>query len=239
MIADVAALESYYRAALRSLRFVEARRPSGRRFGAEADARWAAFRGGLHQIDRIELLLRDADAEWPAAFGARGVFGLGCSANDESFGPEWPSLGSRKAAGLWNEETKQALSADDRKLPHALAHVADAWGLKLGKLAVPEVRANDRLLVVGPGAVLAVARAFEQNQSLSICEQVTVVATDPGHRQLGLFLTALLDQRAPMQVLAAAELASFKPPRGMRALESKDAAEHDRAAAHTKVRPAA
>jgi hypothetical protein len=239
MIADVAALESYYRAALRGLRFVEARRPSGRRFGADADARWAAFRGGLQQIDRIELLLRDADAEWPGSFGAHGVFALGCSANDEPFGPEWPSLASRKAASIWNEEMKAELSADDRKLPHALNHMADAWGLKLGRTPVPHVGANDRLLVVGPSAVLSAARAFEQSQSLSICEQVTVVATSPAHRQLAFFLTALLDQRAPMRVLAADELASFKPPRGTRSLESKDAADEDRNAAHSKVRPAA
>lgn len=41
------ATESYYRAALTALRFVEARRPTGRRFGAEADALWASFAGGL------------------------------------------------------------------------------------------------------------------------------------------------------------------------------------------------
>jgi hypothetical protein len=183
--------------------------------------------------------LRDADAEWPGAFGAHGVFALGCSANDEPFGPEWPSLASRKAAGLWNEEMGPAVSAEERKLSVALTRIADAWGVKLGKTAVPDIGPNDRLLVVGPSAVLAAARAFEQSQSLSISEQVTVVATEPAHRQLGLFLTALLDQRAPIRVLTATELASFKSPRGMRSLEFKDAGDDDRRAAHSKVRSAA
>jgi hypothetical protein len=59
--------ERYYRSALRGLRFVEARRPTKRRPGAEAEARWTRFKDGLMQIDRIELLLRDAYAEWPRA----------------------------------------------------------------------------------------------------------------------------------------------------------------------------
>lgn len=38
---------SFYRAALLALRYVEHRRPTGRRFGPEADARWGAMRGHL------------------------------------------------------------------------------------------------------------------------------------------------------------------------------------------------
>jgi hypothetical protein len=33
---------TYYRVALSCLRFIEQRRPTGRRFGLEADARWVA-----------------------------------------------------------------------------------------------------------------------------------------------------------------------------------------------------
>ena len=53
----------YVEGALRLLQFVENRRPTGRRFGADADARWASFRGDLETVDRIELMIRDADAE--------------------------------------------------------------------------------------------------------------------------------------------------------------------------------
>ncbi len=58
---------AYCRAALESLLFVEALRPTRRRAGADADATWASFRGDLTTADRIDLLLRDADAEWPGA----------------------------------------------------------------------------------------------------------------------------------------------------------------------------
>ncbi len=67
---------AYYQAALRCLQFVEKRKPTGRRFGSEADARWASFKGELTTSDRIDLLLRDADTEWLGAIGARTVFGL-------------------------------------------------------------------------------------------------------------------------------------------------------------------
>lgn len=58
------------------LQYVEQRRPTGRRFGADADARWSSFKGDLETVDRIELMMRDADAEYPASLGARVVYGL-------------------------------------------------------------------------------------------------------------------------------------------------------------------
>jgi hypothetical protein len=58
----------YIEGALRLLQYVETRRPTGRRF--DADARWSSFRGDLETVDRIELMLRDADAEWPGGFSA-------------------------------------------------------------------------------------------------------------------------------------------------------------------------
>jgi hypothetical protein len=235
MLPEVGEREQYYRGALRGLRFVEARRASSRRFGAEADARWSRFKGGLMQIDRMELLLRDADAEWPSAFGAHGVFSLGYSGDDEPFGPEWPSLVPQRAAKLWTEEMGEALAANEAKLSHALARIADAWELSLGKLSTPDVGPNDRLLVVGPTAILAVARAFEAGKALSLTEQVTVVATPAAHRQLGFFLTAAFDQRAATRVLSAVELAAFKLPKAIRLIESKDAHTEDLAAAHKRM----
>lgn len=82
----------YYAAALRALRFVERRAPTTRRFGANADALWGAFHGRLETADRIDLLIRDADAQWPSAFGARGVFALATSAEEDAFGPEWSPM---------------------------------------------------------------------------------------------------------------------------------------------------
>lgn len=66
------------------------------------------------------------------------------------------------------------VSSEERKLAHAMARIAEAWELKLSKTPTPTVGPNDRLLVVGPSAVLAVARAFEAGTALSISEQVTV-----------------------------------------------------------------
>lgn len=50
---------AYYRAALRCLQFVEQRKPTGRRFGPDADARWSQFEGELTTADRIDLMVRD------------------------------------------------------------------------------------------------------------------------------------------------------------------------------------
>jgi hypothetical protein len=82
----------YYEGAPCALRFIEARRPTKRRFGAEADATWKAFRGDFGTSARIDLLLRDADAQWPGAFGARTVYDLAAVAEDEAFGAAWLPL---------------------------------------------------------------------------------------------------------------------------------------------------
>ncbi len=43
--------------------------PVSRRFGAEADARWEAFRGELDTRQRLAILFCDAAVEWPSVFG--------------------------------------------------------------------------------------------------------------------------------------------------------------------------
>lgn len=91
----------YVEGALRLLQFVETRRPTGRRFGADADARWNGFKGDLATADRIELMIRDADAEWPGGFGARTVYALPGVAEDEPFGAHWEGLDPVAAEELW------------------------------------------------------------------------------------------------------------------------------------------
>lgn len=61
---------AYYRAALTGLRFIDSKQGTGRRFGENARALWAEFRGDLTDAHRIDLMLRDADVQWPGAFGA-------------------------------------------------------------------------------------------------------------------------------------------------------------------------
>lgn len=53
-------VHAYYTAAMAGLRFLEHRQPSGRRFGPDG-----LPRGHLRDCDRVELLLRDADAQRP------------------------------------------------------------------------------------------------------------------------------------------------------------------------------
>jgi hypothetical protein len=80
-----------YLAALRMLRFAEACSPTRRRFGSDAEALWKDFAGGLKTIDRIDTLLRDADTQWPGAFGARSSFGPRALAEHDAFGADWES----------------------------------------------------------------------------------------------------------------------------------------------------
>jgi hypothetical protein len=84
-----------------ALRLVEARRATKRRFGPEADATWTAFRGDFGTSARIDLLLRDADAQWSGAFGARSVYDLAAVAQNEAFGGAWMPLDDVDAEELW------------------------------------------------------------------------------------------------------------------------------------------
>jgi hypothetical protein len=46
--------KTFYRGALTALSFLEERHPTGRRFGQNADLRWASLRGHLMDIDRLD-----------------------------------------------------------------------------------------------------------------------------------------------------------------------------------------
>lgn len=212
---------AYYRAALRALAHVEHRLPTGRRFGPEADARWSSFRGDLTTADRIDLLLRDADAQWPAAFGARSVFARTAVAEDEAFGPEWTSLDPVEAEELWREITRAPAPTTIHDALHA---IATAWEQPLVAFDVGTLGPADRLVVAGPSAVVATLLAFASGTDLDFTDQVTVVATPPAHRQLATLGSALLNSTKPARVLTAAQV---EPMRGARVLVSDDAAPQD------------
>lgn len=185
---------SYYAAALRALRFVEHRAPTTRRFGTEADARWGAFRGNLTTADRIDLLLRDADAHWPSAFGARTVFGIASAAEDDAFGAAWAPLDPVDADGLWRRILSEAPPADAGE---ALRAAAAAWDLQLVTVDIGAVGATDRLLVAGPSAIAATVLTFAAGKDLSWADQVLCAATPPSHRQLAALAAALLHATRP------------------------------------------
>jgi hypothetical protein len=81
-VEDRRTIGAYYRAALEGLHMLEARRGSARWFGVDADARWKVLRGDLTAADRLDVAIRDADAQFFGAFGARSVFARAGVARD-------------------------------------------------------------------------------------------------------------------------------------------------------------
>lgn len=209
--------KAYYRGALSALRYIEFRTPTGRRFGPEADARWASFRGDLTTADRIDLLIRDANAQWPEAFGARTVFALRAVAEDEPFGSSFTPLDPVDAEEVWRAQLAASPPPD---APAVLGSVASAWGLRLSNHDCGAIGAAEKLLVVGPSAVAAAILAFQTGRDLDWSDQVTVIATPPGHRQLAALSGALLGATKPSTIWTATEGASR---RGYRLVLSADA----------------
>ena len=117
-------IDRFYRAAVLGLGLLEARSGTARRFGPDADARWKAFRGGLQDWDRVELLVRDASVRNPAGFAPRVVFGLAALADDEPCGPDWPGPPPTEASTLL-----RSVASAPRELGPILEVVEAAWGL--------------------------------------------------------------------------------------------------------------
>ncbi len=221
---------SYYVAALRALRFLEHRRSTGRRFGTEADARWAALRGDLTTADRIDLLVRDANAEWPGALGARATFGLRDVAEDDPFGAAWMPLDPVEGEEVWRavlgEPTPTTVGA-------GLDAVVRAWGLKLAPFAVGSLTPADRLVVAGPSALAATIAAFAESTDLNWHRQAIVIADAPAARQLAALAPGWLNVNQAVRLLRSDErsdaIAGERSAR--RALVSDDASADERRAA--------
>ena len=226
--ADTADVRAYYATALVGLRYVEERRPTGRRFGAEADSRWGAFRGDLTTADRLDLLLRDADAEWPGAFGARSTFAEVAVAEDDAFGAQWGPLAPVAAEELWRTQLAAAAPKD---IPALLASWANAWELTISRVAVGDLAAADMLVLAGPTAIASALEAFAGRDDLSWDNQVTVIATPPAHRQLAALGAAILNTTRPTSLLTAARATTTAAPMGRR-IVSPDADGADAAAAN-------
>lgn len=180
----------FYAASLATLRYLEARSPTTRRFGADADALWRELRGHLTTADRIDLLLRDADAAFPGAFGARQTYHLRAVAEDDAFGADFEALPADEADELW----RAILAAPPpATVDEALLRIAQAWDLSLAAFDVGTITPATKLLAAGPGAVAALVRVFAGNVDLSFVDQITVVASPPGHRQLASAAAAILN----------------------------------------------
>lgn len=223
----------YYRSALTALRYLDAR-TGRRRFGADADARWQAFAGDdptdghrdttrpriLLDADRIDLLLRDANAQWPGAFGARVVFDLSAVAQDDAFGAQWAPLADGLA--LWEQVTRTPLAQDlDELLRQLCAH----WELRLAFSPLPAPGPTERWLVHGAETIAAAILAFAASPNAVWHSQVLVVAEPPlvadlapqhqRRRALGRHLAALaaglLGQSAGTRILRELPAASEHP----------------------------
>lgn len=225
MTAGAHETRAYYRGVLAALRFLDERQSTGRRFGQDADLRWSSFRGHLQDVDRIDVLVRDADAQWPGSLGARGVFDLRGVSEDDAFGEAWAPLDPVAGAELWRELSR---SPAPPTLGLALSAIAAEWRLSLAPFAVPAIQPSARLVATGPSAVAALAEAFEGRADLDWADQVALVATDPGARQLAAFCGAALNvTRAP--ILVAAGTTPATDLRGRVLLQSDDAPAADRA----------
>lgn len=173
--------ELFYAAALAGLRALERRDGSARRFGSDADTRWASFSGALKDADRIDFLLRDAAVTWGVAFSPAEAFGLFGLAPDEPFGPDWQPLSTAAA--------RSYLGADDTTVsPEELGTL---MGVPRGSVQLPAITASTRLAVAGGTALVAVAREFTERRDLSWSDQVLAIASTPVHRQLAGLLAIL------------------------------------------------
>ena len=186
------ATSAYYRAAILGLRALEAREARGRRFSPDADARWARFRGKLHDGDRLNILLRDASAPWGIAFAASHIFRLNGVAIDEPFGPAWEPITAAQA--------KMHLAISD---PPTLDSCASVLGIERLPVDLPEIRPAAQYVVAGGAAILALADAFNTGSNLDWSVQVTVIADIPAHRQLAGLASLFVGAVKPCSVLSS------------------------------------
>lgn len=178
--------DAFYAAAVAGLHALDARERTPRRFGTDADTRWASFKGALTEADRIDVLLRDAAATWGAAFSPAEAFDLFGLAPDEPFGPDWQSLGAATARRYLADAGAAASPAE----------IARLLGVARQPVAVPALTAATRLAVAGGAALVAVAEAFAAKPGLSWSDQVLAVATTPMHRQLAALMAILVGSPA-------------------------------------------
>lgn len=175
--------EAFYAAAIAGLRALDIRERAPRRFGPDADARWASFKGALTEADRIDFLLRDAAVTWGAAFSPAETFGFFGLAPDEPFGPDWQPLPSSTA--------RRYLAGNGGTA--GITELGKILGIEPREVSVPALSASTRLAVAGGAALMAVAQKFSEENTLSWSDQVLAIAASPAHRQLASLLAIFTD----------------------------------------------
>ena len=186
------------------LAMVETRRPTGRRFGAEAEARWSSFAGHLDARDRIDILVRDADLEWPGALGARRVFGLDGVADDDAFGAGWEGVAPAVASEVLRAHSTRSFSDVAGWLDAAfVARRRPRSSVEFDRSAALP---NARFVAVGASAVAELLLAFEGRTDLDFGQQVAVVADDAFARQLAAAAPVVLASGTPAMLVGSHEL---------------------------------
>ncbi len=186
---------AFYGAAVLGLRALDARETTPRRFGRDAEARWAQFAGALGAGDRIDVLLRDAAGTWGAAFSPSECFGLFGLADDEPFGPDWGGIDDASAKGLLAEPDA----------PATLEAVAYGLGVKTASFPLPVITPSTKLVVAGGTAIVSAAKVFAENKALSWSDQVVVVADKAAWRQLAGLAAVLLGARGRTALVRVTE----------------------------------
>ncbi len=178
--------------------------------------------------DRINLLIRDADTQWPQSLGARTVFRVTNVSEDEAFGPSWPGLRPVDAEELWRAQAQQDTPANPKKLAET---IAKNWSASLGRVELPDINPADKLVVAGPAAVVALAERFAGDDRLDWGDQVLCIASPPAHRQIAALATALTGTTQRAALIAAED----EPPKGptRKRVVSDDASEDDSAVARS------
>lgn len=186
---------SFYAAAVLGLRALDARETTPRRFGTDAETRWAQFAGALGAGDRIDVLLRDATGRWGSAFSPSECFGFFGVADDEPFGPDW--------AGIDDSAAKRLLAGAG--VASSLEQIALSLGVKAPNVTVPTVTPSTKLVVAGGGAIVSVANVFARDHALSWSDQVVVVADSAAWRQLAGLAAVVLGARGRTPLVRATE----------------------------------
>lgn len=213
---SAAHIEAFYRAGALGLAWLDARERNPRRFGPAAEAHWRNYAASppvLTELDRLELLLRDAASLYPDAFGARAVFDLHHLTPDEPFG----NLDVQPAPGLASKLLRPDTEAP-ADLAALLRQAARAWEMDpVVAPAVPSVGPTARVIVAGAAALCAVALRFADDRSLSFAEQVFVLSDAPALRHLaGLAALGMGQLQAPRVIVPAQAEAVLGAERGGR-----------------------
>ncbi len=224
---------AFYKAALAAAQRLDAE-ATDKLFDDNADAAWRAYGSDLPVLMRLELVLKNLAALYPAAFAPGPVFDLSGWYDDDPWGTGFARPAKDELEALWRR--RSAPESTDA----TLAAVADVWSLAspaqpadvVGKLAP-----STNLIVAGPSAMASLASAFVREDNLQARSQLLLGSDRPAARHLLGITCALGREQGVPQMIAgtvdspqkAADAAGFH--QAAFAVISADASAEERATA--------